>query len=761
MRRRRGLSRVAKLMAPLVILVGGLAVANSSVSAGAAMTAPAISGLSASPSSLPSGGGTTTVKATVKDATHCSLTSKPVVKGLPESVSCSKGSVSARITLPADSSTKADSYVLTLSATGSGTKTATVTVTVSAPAPTITGLVVSPSVVASGGGTTTLTAHVTHATSCTLAAKPTITGLTKTVSCTKGTVSVPITLPANRTSKAISYQFTLTAKSTSTTTAATTATVSAPTAPTISDFIDTPVSIGPSGGTVTVSAKVTVAKSCTLESTPALSGLPMTVSCASGSISVPVTIPANTSTSLQGYSFSLSATGIAATTTATPISLVQGGAASSLRPTDVSGTLTQNTTWSPADASAYIVSSSLTVPAGITLTIDPGVVVKSSGSLYVDGTLNAVGTPTRPIVFTSVNDNSVGGTTGSGSPVAGDWSGIQVSGAGSIESTDTDVEYAALAINGTTTGNLAVSNDSFVDVSGGVQVYSSGTMSVSGSSLTGVESGGAVQLISTSTPTTSPTLQNNSVVFAHSAIPQVAAYEVSSSALNPALLTGNSSTGPGFNGIQLAGTLSSSGSLVSQTIPWAIGDFYRGTSEYYCQNLTVPAGLVLTLASGAVVKGDDHNDCGSYGTSVLRVQGTLNAVGTPTRPIVFTSVNDNSVGGTTGSGSPVAGDWSGIQVSGAGSIESTDTDVEYAALAINGTTTGNLAVSNDSFVDVSGGVQVYSSGTMSVSGSSLTGVESGGAVQLISTSTPTTSPTLQIILLSSPTRLYRKWPPTK
>ena len=152
MRRGGGFLKIAKLMAPVGILVGGLAVANSSVSAEAASATPAISGLSASPSSLPAAGGTTTVKATVKSATHCTLTSKPAVKGLPETVSCSKGSVSARITLPADISTKAAAYVLTLSATGSGTKTATITVTVLPPAPTVTGLVVSPSVVAAGGG---------------------------------------------------------------------------------------------------------------------------------------------------------------------------------------------------------------------------------------------------------------------------------------------------------------------------------------------------------------------------------------------------------------------------------------------------------------------------------------------------------------------------------------------------------------------------------------------------------------------------------
>src|SRR5579863_5278886 len=42
---------------------------------------------------------------------------------------------------------------------------------------------------------------------------------------------------------------------------------------------------------------------------------------------------------------------------------------------DVTGTLTSDTTWSPAGASAYIIQGDLDVPAGITLTIEPGTVI--------------------------------------------------------------------------------------------------------------------------------------------------------------------------------------------------------------------------------------------------------------------------------------------------------------------------------------------------------------------------------------------------
>jgi hypothetical protein len=52
--------------------------------------------------------------------------------------------------------------------------------------------------------------------------------------------------------------------------------------------------------------------------------------------------------------------------------------------------------------SPYILQGNVTVPAGETLTIDPGVIVFTQGgySLHVAGTLEAIGTPEAPIVFT-------------------------------------------------------------------------------------------------------------------------------------------------------------------------------------------------------------------------------------------------------------------------------------------------------------------------------------------------------------------------
>ncbi|MDQ1328347.1 MAG: hypothetical protein QG641_1632, partial [Candidatus Poribacteria bacterium] len=91
---------------------------------------------------------------------------------------------------------------------------------------------------------------------------------------------------------------------------------------------------------------------------------------------------------------------------------------------DVSGQ-----TWS---AGTYFVTGNITVSDNTTLTIDAGAVVKFATYIQftVYGTLDANGTETSKIVFTSKNDDTYGETiTGSnGNPSNGDWYGIFLDG---------------------------------------------------------------------------------------------------------------------------------------------------------------------------------------------------------------------------------------------------------------------------------------------------------------------------------------------
>jgi len=79
----------------------------------------------------------------------------------------------------------------------------------------------------------------------------------------------------------------------------------------------------------------------------------------------------------------------------------------------------------------YLVESDVVVKEGAKLTITPGMVVKFAGqvSIYVQGSLDAQGTAAAPLIFTSLNDDTVGGDSdadGSATPPQPrDWGWIE------------------------------------------------------------------------------------------------------------------------------------------------------------------------------------------------------------------------------------------------------------------------------------------------------------------------------------------------
>ena len=69
--------------------------------------------------------------------------------------------------------------------------------------------------------------------------------------------------------------------------------------------------------------------------------------------------------------------------------------------TEVGGTLTSNATWTAAN-SPYVITSTVTIPENIMLTIEPGVTVTAqfSGTMFlVNGVIKAHGTATNKIIF--------------------------------------------------------------------------------------------------------------------------------------------------------------------------------------------------------------------------------------------------------------------------------------------------------------------------------------------------------------------------
>jgi len=122
------------------------------------------------------------------------------------------------------------------------------------------------------------------------------------------------------------------------------------------------------------------------------------------------------------------------------------------------GALTGDQTW--AAGTPHALTCTVTVPYGVTLTVAAGAIVKgfSGSQLVINGSLVAHGTPSSPITFTDVRDDSVGGDyNGDGTstvPAPGGWSGLYAAdGQGdglhppSVSLTSDVIKYAGVSIS--------------------------------------------------------------------------------------------------------------------------------------------------------------------------------------------------------------------------------------------------------------------------------------------------------------------------
>jgi RHS repeat-associated protein len=159
-------------------------------------------------------------------------------------------------------------------------------------------------------------------------------------------------------------------------------------------------------------------------------------------------------------------------------------AAESAAATNRSGTYATDATWTKA-TSPQVLTGDVTVAAGVTLTIEPGVIVKASGSTFrqltVNGTLRAEGTAEDRIVFTSAQDDSAGGSL-DGTPSVGnrgDWYRIRVTGSGARAIFDyADIRYGGYS-SPLLTGNFHSAEDR-----AGIYVASGATASVNHARIT-------------------------------------------------------------------------------------------------------------------------------------------------------------------------------------------------------------------------------------------------------------------------------------
>jgi Carboxypeptidase regulatory-like domain/CARDB len=278
-----------------------------------------------------------------------------------------------------------------------------------------------------------------------------------------------------------------------------------------------------------------------------------------------------------------------------------------------SGTVFDSTPGTPTwtNSSVQIVTGNVTVPAGKTLTIEEGTIIKfeSGTNLIVDGTLVAQGgSGSQTIYFTSYDDESVGGDTGgTKSPALFDWGQIQ------FASTSTNS-----VLNGVEVSYGSQNVAAEVEVDGSSPSITNSTISNSGYF--------GVRLSDSDATLTGDTFQGDGHY-------GNGAGAISMDLASQPVIQNATYTNNYVNGVVL-----DSGSLPTGTTTW--ND--PGAVYWFTGNITVPVGATLDIDPGLILKLG-----GSPLKYSLTVNGRLQAQGTSAQPVIFTSNLDDSAGGDT------------------------------------------------------------------------------------------------------------------
>ncbi|MCM8785471.1 MAG: carboxypeptidase regulatory-like domain-containing protein [Candidatus Omnitrophica bacterium] len=121
-----------------------------------------------------------------------------------------------------------------------------------------------------------------------------------------------------------------------------------------------------------------------------------------------------------------------------------------------SGRITSNQTWT--SEKVHVIEGTIIIVSGVTLTIQPGAIVKfveGARIIVEDGAvLNLLGEIDNAIILTSFKDDTAGGDTNfdgqSSSPAPGDWSGYIVYGTGQVNLNDyLEIRYSSVTHSGT------------------------------------------------------------------------------------------------------------------------------------------------------------------------------------------------------------------------------------------------------------------------------------------------------------------------
>jgi len=348
----------------------------------------------------------------------------------------------------------------------------------------------------------------------------------------------------------------------------------------------------------------------------------------------------------------------------------------------------------------YKMVGNTTINAGVTLTIPPGTIIKVSGNftLTVNGSLDATGLTTNRIYFTTFTDDSVGGDSNANGadpvPSRGSWAGILGTAVGhSIKLDYCDIRYA-----GSNTATGAVSSSSGI------------LASIKNSRITDSASRG-LHVYAATTGATAWNIASNAIARCTNVGMEVGT--AGNTSLTITALSGNSVSGCGDVGYSISPDISLAGNDVSATVPNGNQNAIRvrtgtvnrnvtwqlptnSTRVFVDGRVTVASTYTLTIPAGMVVKFKRNTVSG------FTVQGTLNAIGTSSNKIYFTSARDTDslVGGAAliDTGAVAADDWFGIESNTADHVLRLEyCEVRYAgsgAAAINSSTAKTFTLLN-------------------------------------------------------------------
>lgn len=349
------------------------------------------------------------------------------------------------------------------------------------------------------------------------------------------------------------------------------------------------------------------------------------------------------------------------------------------------GTISQNTVWTAA-ASPYIVSV-LTVNSGVTLTIDPGVIVKigDGALLNIFGTLQINGTTENKVYFTSYRDDFLGGdTNGDGflsMPAARDWQGVQFN-AGSVGNINgTVIQFAGNVVAYGSSGAGVYNLGGTVNISNSLLLrnYNYGIYQKSGNlilsdSEVGYHSYHGVNVNGGNAVVNHNTVHDNTSYGFYSGIPTALTLtnNTFTNNANAALIypianflhSGNTASGGTMNGLDIYGTVTGDQMWSADSMPYVV------------TQLIISTGKTVTINPGTVIKFDAN------GTISIVVDGNLKVNGDANNKVYFTSIKDDSVGGdTNGDGSastPAAGNWRDIRFSAGASGNFSNAVIHFA-----------------------------------------------------------------------------------